>query len=122
MGDVVPGATDIDFMCERNGHFLVIELKDFHKGIRMSYGQHLALRRLNKQPCTRVFLLGEEGDGLYLTQYSEDAPPRFTHRGGKKAVFWPPERFESVTREQVREVVQRWWEEVSQGPPGQAAA
>lgn len=115
IGGVVPGATDIDFMCERGGNFLFIELKHFFNGIEVPYGQHVALYRLANQPNTTVYLLGEDKYGdFHLASYNSPEPPLFRKVKGRTVAIWVPGRFRSVGKEEVRQEVEAWWEAQAQ--------
>ena len=111
LGDVVPGACDIDFVCERGHNFLFIELKDYYHGIHVPYGQHLLLFRLSKQPNTRVYLAGEDGDTIHMASYNDAPKPDFVKKNGKVMAYWPPARFLPLTKDGVRSVVESWWQD-----------
>ncbi|MFA5937379.1 MAG: hypothetical protein WC822_05915 [Candidatus Paceibacterota bacterium] len=113
LGDVVPGACDVDFICERKHRFLVIELKDWFHGIHVPYGQHLLLYRLSKQPNTRVYLAGEAGETIHMAQYNDAPAPKFVKRNGRTFAYWEPARFLPLSKDGVRSVVQAWWEDAA---------
>jgi hypothetical protein len=114
LGDAVPGATDLDFICERNGRFLVLEAKDYHHGVQMPYGQHKALYRLSQQPNTRLYLVGEaKDDVVHLVNYNEARPPMVRRRKGTSMAIWEPDRFIPTTKDGVRLLVQSWWEDAA---------
>lgn len=105
--DSVSGAMDVDCMIERNGHFLIIEGKPWSGGVRMPYGQHKALYALSKQPNTRVYLVGEDGEDIHVALYNEAPKPVYIRTGS--VAFWPPERFVPTTKEGLSKMVQAWW-------------
>lgn len=115
LGPVVSGACDIDFICERNGKFLVIEAKPYFHGITMGYGQHLLLYRLAQQPDTTLYLIGETKDSLYVVDYSTPIPPKFSRRSGKSVVTWEPALCREQTKKDVRRLVERWWRDADAG-------
>lgn len=110
----VSGAMDVDLLVERKGHFLIIEGKPWYGqgGILLPYGQHRALYQLSKQPNTTVYLLGEDGDDVYIAGYHEHPSPRYW-RGSSQA-YWPPDRFRKTTKHAIRLMLQQWWEAASE--------
>lgn len=108
--DVVPGATDIDLMVERNASFLVFEAKPYVSGVEVPWGQHLCLYNLSRQPRTIVYLIGERNDRFYMLSYGEQQPD-VRRKGGKTFAWWSASRFIPTNREGLREVVRRWWDE-----------
>src|SRR3546814_2763508 len=113
LGGTVSGACDIDFCSERNGHFLFLEAKPYYRGITLGYGQHLLLYRLAKQPNTTLYLVGETEDLLYVVDYSTPIPPRFGRRSGKSVVTWDPALCIGKRKDEVRALVESWWERAS---------
>lgn len=105
LGDAAPGATDLDFFCERKGHFLVIEAKPWTKGVTLLYGQHRALYQLSRQPNTRVYLAGEDDDAIHLACFNTSPAP--VVRGNR--VWWPPDRFIPTDQAGLRKLVRAWW-------------
>lgn len=108
LGSAAPGAMDVDFLCERNGQFLVIESKAWQKGLAVPYGQHKALYALSKEPNFRVYLAGEDGDDvIHLARYDTSPKPTFMRQ--RKAMWWSPEVFIPSTKEQLASLVKAWW-------------
>lgn len=111
LGDAVPGAMDVDFLCERNGKFLVIEAKPWRSGIVMPYGQHKALYALSKQEGFRVYLAGEDVEAgesvVHLARVDLAPKPRFLRQS--REVLWLPEVFIPSTKTQLQSLVSAWW-------------
>jgi len=60
--------SNIDGICERNGHFLVLEWK--RVGEKISKGQELLLKALAKTPKFMVVIIyGDTDDGLNFDHY-----------------------------------------------------
>lgn len=102
-----PGASDIDMLIERKGHFLVIEAKTWRKGVVMPYGQHRALYQLSELPNFRVYLIGEDGEDVHVMLY-DDAPAPIYLRD-RSASYWTPERFVKTTKSALADMVAAWW-------------
>lgn len=107
LGDAAPGGMDVDFLCECNGKFLVIEAKPWRSGVVMQYGQHKALYALSKQDGFRVYLAGEDGDVIHLARVDLSPKPRYLRRSGQ--VLWEPDVFIPSTKEQLSSLVSAWW-------------
>lgn len=110
--DAVPGAMDLDFLIERRGRFLVLEMKPWIKGVNVGFGQHLALEALAKVESFDVYLIGEvERTGaLYRCRYGERDPIKNRTR----PVWFPPRRFERMSRDSLRLFVQEWFQQASE--------
>lgn len=116
LGNAAPGASDLDFVCERNGHFLVCELKPWQRGIVVPYGQHKMLWRLSQQPNTRVYLVGEDdGERLHVACFNTAPAPVVRRYGRRVECWWPPDRFVPSDKEAMRELVRSWWSDASGG-------
>lgn len=113
LGPVVSGAADIDFICERNHQFLIIEAKPYFHGIEVAYGQHLMLYRLARQPNTTLLLVGEDKNAVYVVDYATPIPPEIVRRKGKPVAIWKPDRCEEMTKERLRARVEAWWEDAN---------
>lgn len=117
VGDVVPGAMDIDFLCERNGNFLIIEAKPWRRGIVMSYGQHKALYALSQVPNFRVYLAGEDVDGdepvVHLARVDLSPKPMYLRKSGQ--VVWQPDVFIPTSKAQLQSLVSAWWKDSKDG-------
>ncbi len=111
LGDVVPGAMDIDVLIERKGRFLVLEAKPWSNGVNVGFGQHLALWALAQLDEFDVYLIGEvEGkDTLYVLRYDDREPIRNRTR----PVWFPPRRFMRMNKDGLRLLVQEWYAEAS---------
>lgn len=111
LGDVVPGASDIDFMCERNGFVLVLEGKPWTNGVNVPYGQHKALKALSEKPGFTLYLVGESGsDRVYVMRYNASNKPLVTRQDGKPYAWHPADRFIPSTKDGVKDLVGAWWE------------
>lgn len=59
----ITGGSDIDWIIEHNGHFIIVEVKEFHDGILIfTRGQMILFERLhsNLDDCTFLFV-GHDG-------------------------------------------------------------
>lgn len=110
LSGVVSGASDLDLLIERRGRFFVAELKPWQNGIRLPYGQHLALKSLAELPQFDVYLVGEAKAGLYLMPYGSMDAPNASRGSGGYAVYWPAAAFKRVTVARLRSMVKRWWD------------
>lgn len=127
LGNVVPGATDIDLLIERQARFLVMETKHWHRGVKVPIGQDIMLRQLDgirahKPGCTSecgcgdyrpfsVYLVGEQVVGE-----DEDADRFQVMRFGRPVPLhqlYPPGLFEPSTRDDLRQLVRTWEHEGS---------
>ena len=111
--DIVPGATDLDLLVERNRHFLVVELEPWFEGVHMPYGQHKALYHLSLQPNTSVYLVGETDNEMHLTPYNGAKAPAVLRRKGRTEVWWKPERFHRTNEKEMRTLVLNWWNDAT---------
>jgi len=107
---VVPGASDIDLLIERHGHFLVIEAKPAFNGVRVPHGQHIALLALSNQPNTTVLLVGETSKDKFLVSDYLTATPVTVKYNGRLVAYWPPETLESVDLKGLQDKVRKWWD------------
>jgi hypothetical protein len=107
LGEAAPGGMDVDFLCERNSHFLVIEAKPWRSGVVMSYGQHKALYALSKVDKFRVYLAGEDGDVVHLARVDLAPKPQYLRKS--REVLWLPEVFIPTSKEQLASLVSAWW-------------
>ena len=121
---IVSGASDVDLMIERRGHFLVAELKPWTNGVTLPYGQHLAIQSLARLPQFEVYLVGEQGPPVENTSPSVvtglihfckiDATQQpVIHRTGSLQAWYEPRLFRSGTIPDFQEVVRQWWEKAS---------
>lgn len=114
--DSLPGATDIDVFIERKGNFLILETKEWGKnyGIRIPFGQYLALMALTKIPQFTVILIGEtkDPDEMYWLDLREHDGRKY--RTGP--VLYPHTLFESVNRERLQEMVEHWYSSATANP------
>lgn len=113
LGPVVSGACDIDFICERNFQFLVVEVKPYFHGIELGYGQHLLLYRFAQQPNTTLFLVGEDKKAVHVVDYATPIPPKVVRKKGKPVAVWEPNRCEKMTKEKFQARVEAWWEDAN---------
>lgn len=107
----ISGAMDVDLLVERRGHFFVAEGKPWTKGVRVPFGQHLALEALAVLDEFDVYLVGEvEGsDVVYVLRLGDRAPVR-----NKTAPVWyPPRRFMRMTKPGLADMVRGWYAEAS---------
>lgn len=111
IGDAVPGGMDVDFLCERNGRFLIIEAKPWRSGVVMPYGQHKALYALSKQEGFRVYLAGEDvaGDEPVIHLARVDLAPKPKYLRKTSEVLWLPDVFIPSTKAQLQSLVSAWW-------------
>lgn len=107
----VPGATDFDFVVERRGRFLVCEFKPYADGVRMPFGQYLALAALSAIEEFDVYLVGQSErfpDRYYITRVGDRDP---VISGPRRPVWYPPKRFIRSTQDSLRDLVREWFEE-----------
>lgn len=112
LGKSVPGASDIDFVCERRNKFLMMEFKPMQtNGVSVGFGQHLLLTALSKLEQVDLYLVGEvEGkDTLYVLDYSAKKPAMT----GTRPVFFSRRRFMRMTKEGLRSLAGEWFAEAS---------
>lgn len=107
--DAAPGATDLDCVIEKNGHFLVLEGKTWRDGVTVPLGQHIALKALARPKSFTVILVGEHHD-------VEDGGQRFStvvhgvyepyNKGAHR--HFPPGIFAPADEDDMRQLVRRW--------------
>lgn len=110
LANVVPGATDIDVFIERRGSFLVIETKPWldKTGVRLPFGQYLALTALAALPQFTVLLVGEtDTDRLYVLNIEDKAGVKNSTR----PVWYKSSDFTRMTQAGLAEMVAGWYEE-----------
>lgn len=112
LGSAAPGGMDVDFLCERNGKFLVIEAKPWRSGVVLPYGQHKALYALSQCPQFRVYLAGEDDGILHLARV--DTSPKPTYLQSSREMLWGPEAFIPTTKEQLSSLVAAWWRDADE--------
>jgi hypothetical protein len=106
VGDAVPGGSDLDFICERRGHFLVLEGKPMEgSGVNVPFGQYLMLDALAASERFVVYLIGEEGDTLWRLRVGDTAPVRKR----TAPVWYPRDRFERTDKDGLRSMLRAWW-------------
>jgi hypothetical protein len=109
---VAPGATDLDLVIEKNGHFLVIEDKPFHDGVSVALGQHIALSALVRLDAFTVILQGRCEDDESAA--SEAKPFRWVEYGTFPPLdrgahrFFPGGLFAKADEDDMRQLVRRW--------------
>lgn len=111
LGDATPGAMDLDALIERNKQFLIFEGKPWHTdqlGVSVNYGQHLALSALSEVPSFTVYLVGEDGERLWVARYSRGGPSR-----RKFSVWWPKNAFVKMTKAGLQDLARGWWQEAA---------
>lgn len=119
LSDVVPGATDLDVFIERRGQFLVLETKTYSigSGVRVPFGQYLALKALADLDQFTVLLVGEvEGfpERLYYLNLNDREPTMVR----TAPVWFKSRQFTATTKEGLAELCKGWWEEASRGTVG----
>lgn len=116
VGDAVPGGSDLDFICERKGQFLVVEGKHYHQGMMIPYGQWLMLKQLAKLPQFTVLLVGEgDDDQLFITDLDNPDLDCTFSRGRGMCVG--PRSFVTSNVEGLQETLREWWEWATAGDP-----
>jgi len=105
VGDSVPGGMDVDFLCERNGKFIILEGKPWYKGVNISWGQHKAMKSLAAIDQFSVYLVGEKDGRFYLMPYS-DARPVY-HR---PSAYWEAKHFIPTDVAGLQTLLSTWWE------------
>lgn len=111
----VPGASDLDLICERRGHFLVIETKNYSvgSGIRVPFGQYLMLDALAKLPQFDVWLVGEtdDPDTLYWLDLASSVPVRIR----TSPVWFKYRAFRRLSKTGLADMAHGWFKEASTG-------
>lgn len=106
---VAPGATDLDVVIERRGHFLVLETKHWQEGVKVPLGQHILLAQLSALEPFTVFLVGEKADDGEDSQCFEVVPYlRYAPMARGAFMLFPPSIFEPKTRDDMRQLVRQW--------------
>ena len=114
------GASDLDFVRERGGRFLVLEGKTWDHGVRLPVGQQIlltrlvAMNRITDSVTWTVYLVGEEishgtdagEDVFHVMRFGKPAP----QSTGQSGAYYPPGLFAEHTRESLSELVRRWEE------------
>lgn len=110
------GASDLDFIRERQGRFLVLEGKTWSNGVRLPIGQQILLtrfvqlNRITDAVTFTVYLVGEElhenedEDVFHVMRFGKPAPASTAPTGA----YYPPGLFAPHTRESLSELVRRW--------------
>jgi hypothetical protein len=113
LSESVPGATDLDIFIERRGSFLVIETKAWQdNGIRVPFGQYLALKALSELDEFDVYLVGEvDGDPnkFYVLNLSDREPTKVR----TSPVWFKTKQFQRTTKDGLAALVQGWYETAS---------
>ena len=122
---IVSGASDVDLLIERRGHFLVAELKPWTQGVTLPYGQHLAIQSLARLEQFEVYLVGEQGHsptentsprvepGLIHFCRIDSSQQPVIHRQGHLQAWYEPRLFRRGQIQDFQEVVRQWWEKAS---------
>lgn len=111
--DHVPGATDLDVFIERRGKFLVIETKAYSpgSGVRVPFGQYLALKALADLPQFDVWLVGETDDEDRM--YWLDLGAREPTRVRTAPVWFKSRQFVRVDKSVLAEMCKEWFQDAS---------
>jgi hypothetical protein len=108
LGETGSGATDLDFLMERRGQFLVLEGKhwDDGHGLYIPFGQHIALKQLALIPAFTLYLVGDGmgEDKFYVMRFGKAAPLGLI---GTRC-FYPKGLFDEVTADGLRTIVRDW--------------
>ncbi|MGZ4518817.1 MAG: hypothetical protein ACXVGB_00165 [Mycobacteriaceae bacterium] len=113
LSDSVPGATDLDVFIERRGHFLVIETKHYSigSGVRVPFGQYLALKALADLPEFDVWLVGETDDPERL--YWLDLGSREPTKARTTPVWFKSKQFTRVDKHALGSMAKGWYQDAS---------
>lgn len=113
LADAVPGATDLDVFIERRGQFLVLETKNYSvgSGVRVPFGQYLALLALSKLETFTVYLVGEtdDEDVLYVLNLADREPTKIR----TAPVWFKSRQFTRTTKEGLAAMCKGWFDESS---------
>ena len=117
---VLPGASDIDLLCEVDNRFLVLEGKP-REGpqVWVPYGQWRALLALAGQAAFTVWLVADDQKAkqdetvsryalLRLTTDLEPDVPCRRHNGVKSVAFFTDHRFEHLTLSGLQDCLLEW--------------
>lgn len=99
--------TDIDWVKERNGKFLILEGKTWRpEGVKVPLGQHITFAAFARMRPVTLFLLGLThvvGDEYRVVNYEQHRPERFG-----ASVHFAPQAFEPASKEDMRALVRSW--------------
>lgn len=114
----ITGASDIDFLHEEHGHFLIIEGKLVtHNDYNIKYGQWMALLRLAKlSDKIQVYIVGEEGGAMYYIQNILQLEAHASifndkDRNNQIVVSIPLKHFKYLEEKQLEDFIYNKWEE-----------
>ena len=111
--DAVPGATDLDVFIERRGKFLVMETKTYVKGVgvKVPFGQYLALKALAQLDQFDVWLVGEtdDPDTLYILNMASTMPTMIR----TSPVWFKWRQFTRTTKEGLAILAKEWFKAAS---------
>ncbi len=115
LSTAVPGATDLDVFIERRGHFLVLETKHYSvgSGVRVPFGQYLALKALAALDEFDVWLVGETDDPDVL--YWLDLGSREPIKIRTAPVWFKCRQFQRTSKEGLGIMAKEWFKEASNG-------
>lgn len=113
LADAVPGATDIDVFIERRGRFLCMETKAYVPGVgvRVPFGQYLALKALADLEPFDVWLVGETNDEDKF--YWLDLGSRVPTKVRTAPVWFKARQFTRVSKSALGEMAKEWFDEAS---------
>jgi len=113
LSEAVPGATDIDVFIERKGRFLILETKSYQagSGIRVPFGQYLALKALAALEPFDVWLVGETDDPNKL--YWLDLGSREPTKVRTAPVWFKHRQFQRTTKDGLAIMAKEWFSEAS---------
>lgn len=106
LGDVVPGAMDIDFLCEHNGNLLFLEGKPWAGGCYVPWGQYKTLLAICRLPGATVWLVGQDGDSVHVATIGQATAVWRQGRAWFGAAW-----FTEVSKSELRQQVAQWWAE-----------
>lgn len=113
LSEAVPGATDLDVFIERRGHFLVLETKHYSvgSGVRVPFGQYLALKALAALDEFDVYLVGEtdDPDVMYVLNLAEREPTKIR----TAPVWFKSRQFQRTNKEGLAIMCAEWFKEAS---------
>ena len=113
LANAVPGATDLDVFIERRGQFFVLETKAYSigSGVRVPFGQYLALKALCALPEFTVYLVGEtdDPDKFYVLNMADREPTKIR----TQPVWYKTRQFERTTKEGLAIKATEWYKEAS---------
>lgn len=114
LSEAVPGATDLDVFIERRGRFLVLETKAYVPGVgvKVPFGQYLALKALSDLEEFDVILVGEtdDPDKLYWLDLSARQPTKIR----TAPVWFKPRQFARTSKEGLAIMAKEWFKEASE--------